>query len=67
MIIHDKELPVITNILYQIFSPHGKLKKIDRFQTMSDFHDQVNFDSRKDAVNGFYKLQSRQAYEGCHD
>jgi len=41
--IHDKELPVTTNVLYQVFSLYGDVEKIARFPTMVDFHARVNF------------------------
>lgn len=65
VIIHDKELPVTKNLLYQVFSPYGEVEKIARFQTMGDFYARVNFYSHRDAVNAFCKLQGRQIYEGC--
>ena len=43
VIIHDKELPGTTHVLYQVFSPYGEVEKISKFQTMGDFHARVNF------------------------
>jgi len=65
VIIHDKELPVTKNLLYQVFSHYGEVEKIVRFQTMSDFYARVNFYSYRDAVNAFCKLQGRHIYEHC--
>ena len=65
MIIHDKALPVTTNVLYQVFSPYGDVEKIVRFQTKGDFHARVNFYSYWDTVHAFCKLQGRQIYDGC--
>jgi len=59
VIIHDKELPVTKNLLYQVFSRYEEVDKITRFQTMGDFYARVNFNSHRDAVNPFCKLQSR--------
>ena len=53
VIIRDKELPITTNVLYRIFSPHGDVEKIIGFQTMSDFHAQANFYSYGDANHAF--------------
>ena len=53
MIIHDKTLPVTTNVLYQVFSPYEDVEKIVRFQTRVDFHARVNFYSYRDAVHAF--------------
>jgi len=65
VIIHDKELPVTTRVLYQVFSPYGEVEKIFKFQTMGDFNARVNFYSHKDAINAFCKFQGCQIYEGC--
>ena len=59
VIIDDKALPVMTNIVYQVFSPYGD------FQTRGDFHARVNFYTYQDAVHTFCKLQGRQIYDGC--
>jgi len=34
VIIHNKELPVTTNVLHQVFSPYGEVENITKFQTM---------------------------------
>lgn len=52
MIIHDKELPVTTNVLYEFFR-HGDVEKIAKFQTIGDFHARVNFCSHEDVVRAF--------------
>ena len=65
MIIHDKALPVTTNVLYQVFSPYGELEKIARFQKRGDFHARVNFYSYREAVHAFCKLQGRRIYDCC--
>jgi len=65
VIIHDKELSITTNVLYQIFSPYGEVEKIARFQRIGDFHFRVNFYPHRNAVNAFGKLQGRHIYEGC--
>ena len=31
VIIHDKELPVTTRVLYEVFSPYGEVEKIFKF------------------------------------
>ena len=60
MSIHDKEVPVTTNVLYEFFPPYGDVEKIAKFQTIGDFHARVNFYSHEDVVHAFWKLQGCQ-------
>jgi len=66
MIIHDKELPVTTNVLYQVLFLWRR-GKIAKFQTMGDFHARMNFYSNRDDVNAFCRLQGRRIYEACRE
>ena len=65
VIIHDKALSVMENVLYQVFSSYGDVESNARFQTMGDFHARVNFYSYGDTVHAFCELQGRQIYDDC--
>ena len=55
--IHDKVLPIMTTVLYQVFSPYEEVEKISKFQTMENSHARVNLYSHKDVVSAFCKLE----------
>jgi len=65
VIIRNKELPIKTHVLNQVFSPYGEVEKTAKFQTMGDFCAPMNFYSHMDVVNVLCKLRGHQIYENC--